>query len=233
MKRTQGTNKTQADGVLKDLPIAAIVASLSWFAFILLQQGSIFPDNWFPSHFAASTFTVLFCAWVLSELINSLRSRKNSQNSNQDRGSYRIIILISWVAIIITFAFRSNGIGISGGNLQYIGLILLAAGVILREWSIWVLGKHFTVKVQVCEKAKLVTQGPYRYIRHPAYTGILLSFTAIPVAIGTWSGAIVALILIWTVHQYRIRVEEEALQAAFGSEYEEYKKRTWKLFPGF
>jgi protein-S-isoprenylcysteine O-methyltransferase Ste14 len=94
-------------------------------------------------------------------------------------------------------------------------------------------GLNFTVKVQVRKKAKLVTQGPYRYIRHPSYTGSLLSFTAIPLTIGTWSGAILVLVLSWIVHQYRIRVEEEALQAAFGSEYEEYKKRTWKLFPGF
>lgn len=223
----------KAESFLKDLPIAVIVASLAWFAFIISHHGSIFPVNWFPSPFAASTFLVLFCTWVLSELINSLWSRKNSQNLNQDKGSYRIIVLVSWALIMITFVFRSFGVGIIIGNLQYIGLILLAAGIVLREWSIWVLGKHFTVKVQVREKAKLVTQGPYRYIRHPAYTGSLLSFTAIPLAIGTWIGAIVALVLSWAVHQYRIRVEEEALRAAFGPEYEEYKKRTWKLFPGF
>lgn len=72
------------------------------------------------------------------------------------------------------------------GDLQYVGLILLAFGIMLREWSIWVLGKHFTVRVQVSEKAKLVTQGPYMYIRHPSYTGILLTFIGIPLAIGTW-----------------------------------------------
>jgi protein-S-isoprenylcysteine O-methyltransferase Ste14 len=52
-------------------------------------------------------------------------------------------------------------------------------------------------------------------------------------AIGTWLGAFVALTAIWIAIRYRIRVEEEALLEAFGSEYEEYKRRTWKVFPGY
>jgi protein-S-isoprenylcysteine O-methyltransferase Ste14 len=93
--------------------------------------------------------------------------------------------------------------------------------------------KVFYCVSPVSEEVKLVTQGPYQYIRHPAYTDSLLAFAGIPLAIGTWSGVIVAIIVSWVVHQYRIRVEEEALQEAFGSEYEEYKKKTWELFPGF
>jgi len=179
------------------------------------------------------TFMVLFYAWVLSEITNNMWSKKNSQVTNQDKGSYKINIVTSWIALFIVFVLRGLGIGMFSGNLQYIGLILLAAGIMLREWSIRVLGKHFTVRVQVNEKAKLVTQGPYKYIRHPSYTGILLTFAGIPLAIGTWFGAIVAITAKWIAIQYRIRIEEEALQEAFGSEYEEYKKRTWKLFPGF
>jgi hypothetical protein len=147
MGKTGGTNKAQGSGIFKDISISVMVTSLAWFAFILFRHGSIFPDYWFPSPFAASIFTILFCAWVLSELINSLWSRKNSQNTNQDKGSYRIIMLTSWAIITITFVFRIFGIGIYNGNLQYIGLFLLAAGIMLREWSIWVLGKHFTVKL--------------------------------------------------------------------------------------
>ena len=192
----------------------------------------IFPDHWFPSHFAASAFMFLFFAWILSEFINSMWSRKNSQSANKDKGSYRIVMVASYAALIIAFTFRSHEIGIISGNLQYIGLIMLTAGILLREWSIWVLGKYFTVRVQVRDNAKLVTEGPYKYIRHPSYTGGFLTFAGIPLAIGTWAGALVAVIVSMFAYQYRIRIEEEALQEAFGSEYEEYKKRTWKLLPG-
>lgn len=123
---------------------------------------------------------VLFYIWVLSEITNTTWSKKNSQSRNQDKGSYRINIAISWIALVIVFVLRSFGIGIFSGNLQYVGPILLTAGVILREWSIWVLGKYFTVRVQVSEKAKLLTQGPYKYIRHPSIPEFYWLFYVFP-----------------------------------------------------
>ena len=153
--------------------------------------------------------------------------------TNRDKGSYWVIIAMCWSVIFIAFKLRGSGIGIFGGSLQYAGLILLAVGIILREWSIWVLGKHFTGQVQVRKKAKLVTNGPYNCVRHPSYTGGMLSLMGINLAIGTWLGALIAFVLSLIAYQYRIRIEEKALQEAFGSEYEDYKNRTCKLFPGF
>ena len=95
----------------QDMPIKATIVSLAWFAFNPLQQDSIFHGRWFPSPFEASLFMLLFCEWVLNELINSLWGRKNSQNKNQDKGSYRIFILTSWAIIIIIFMFLSFELG--------------------------------------------------------------------------------------------------------------------------
>ena len=111
---------------------------------------------------------------------------------------------MAWSVLFIAFTLRGFGIGIFGGSLQYAGLVLIAVGIILREWSIWVLGKYFTGQVQVREKAKLVTNGPYRYIRHPSYTGGMLSLIGITLAIGTWFGALVAFVLSLIAYQYRI-----------------------------
>jgi hypothetical protein len=70
-------NKIQGGGTFSDVQIVALAAFLVLFSFFLLNHQMIFPDHWFPSHFASSTFTFLFCAWILSEFINSLWSRKN------------------------------------------------------------------------------------------------------------------------------------------------------------
>ncbi|AKJ37788.1 isoprenylcysteine carboxyl methyltransferase [Methanosarcina barkeri CM1] len=176
---------------------------------------------------------ILFCVWILSEIINFLFSRKNSQTTNKDKGSCWVIIAMVWSVLFIAFTLRGSETGIFGGNSQYSGLVLIAVGIILRKWSIWILEKYFTGQVQVREKAKLVTNGPYSYIRHPSYTEGMLSLIGIALSIGTWFGAFVAFVLSLIAYQYRIHVEEEALQKAFGSEYEEYKNRTYKLFPGF
>jgi protein-S-isoprenylcysteine O-methyltransferase Ste14 len=226
-------NKALGSGIFRNIQIVALAAVLLSFALLIIHHQSAFPDKWFPSHFATPTFTFIFCAWILSELINNLWSSKNSQTTNKDKGSYRVIVFASYAMIFIAFMLRSFEIGTYYGDLQYIGFILIVVGIFLREWSVWVLGKHFTVRVQVREKAKLVTQGPYKYIRHPSYTGGFLTFLGIPLAIGTWTGTLVAFVVSIIVYQYRISVEEVALLEAFGTEYGEYKRRTWRLFPGF
>jgi protein-S-isoprenylcysteine O-methyltransferase Ste14 len=226
-------NKILSSEIFKNLQTVALAAFSVKFVYILFQQHSIFPDHWFPSHFSALTFMFLFFAWIFSEFINSLWSRRNSLMTNKDKGSYRIVVMAAYLALIIVFVLRNLEIGVFSGSLQDIGLILLVIGIVLREWSIWTLGRYFTVRVQVSEEATLVTKGPYKNIRHPAYTGSLLTFVGISLAIGSWLGAIIALIVKLIAIEYRIRVEEDALEDAFGSQYEEYKKRTWKLFPGF
>jgi protein-S-isoprenylcysteine O-methyltransferase Ste14 len=178
-------NKTQGSEISRNMKIVTLVAFLFSLTIFLLKRRPVFPDQWFPSHFTALAFTFILFAWLLSESINNLWSLKNSQKTNQDKGSRRIIVFASYTALLIAFMFRIFKIGIFNGGLQYIGIILIVAGIILREWSIWVLGKYFTARVQVSEKAKLVTQGPYKYIRHPAYCGYILSFVGTPLAVGT------------------------------------------------
>ena len=113
-------NKIQGRGTFSDIQIVALAAFLVLFSFSLLNHQMIFPDHWFPSHFAASSFTFLFCSWILSEFINSIWSRKNSQSTNKDKGSYRIVIVASYTVLIIAFMFRSFEIGVFSGSLQYI-----------------------------------------------------------------------------------------------------------------
>jgi protein-S-isoprenylcysteine O-methyltransferase Ste14 len=220
--------------ILENVVDVVSAAGFLLFAFsILYEPQLIFPDAWFPSALAGLMFRLVVCVWILCEIANSLLSRKNSRATNQDKGSYWVIIVFLWIALFVAFVLRSFGWGVFGGALQYVGLAMALIGIILREWAIWILGKHFTVRVQVHEKTELMSDGPYRYIRHPAYTGSLLTYTGIAWAVGSWLGVIFALIVCFAAYEYRIAVEEKALQDKFGSEYERYKKRTWKLFPGF
>lgn len=174
--------------VLNNIPIMALLAVLAAFVSLLSRGYTVFPNSWFPSQSAASAFMILFIVWVLCELGNNIWSRMNSIRTNLDRGSFRVVIMVSWAAIFAVFVFRSFLIGIFDGSFQYIGFVLFAAGILLREWAIYVLGKHFTVRVQVREKARLITHGPYSRIRHPSYTGTLLTVMGIAIAVGTWFG---------------------------------------------
>ncbi|MFA5105352.1 MAG: isoprenylcysteine carboxylmethyltransferase family protein [Candidatus Micrarchaeia archaeon] len=220
--------------MLDDFILLASVIGFLMFAYsLLMYPAQIFPDKWFPSQAASLAFKAIFSVWVLGEIVNSVWSRRNSKAKSQDRGSYWVVVVATWIAVFSTFVFRGLDIGTFGGTLQYAGLGIAACGIILRQWSIAVLGRHFTVRVQVREKASLITGGPYRFARHPSYTGSLMTFAGLPLAIGTWPGALLVFMVCMVAYAYRISVEEDALVEAFGAEYESYRKRTWKMFPGY
>src|SRR5208283_178404 len=171
------------------IAIATIIGFLM-FVFSLISQPDAFPNSWFPSILAAVAFKVIFSAWIMAEIVNSFWSRKNSGAPSQDRGSFWIVSVAGFAVLFVVFMFRYSGYGSINPGLQYAGLILAVAGIALREWAIIILGKHFTVRVQVREKAKLVVDGPYKYIRHPSYTGSLLTYFGLPLAAGSTLGAV-------------------------------------------
>ena len=109
---------------------------------------------------------------------------------------------------------------------------LLVCGLALRLWAILHLGKYFTVDVGIQPGHRVIQDGPYRFVRHPSYSGALIALAGIGCLTFNWLG--LALILICTSLAYalRIPVEEKAMLAQFGSEYEKYAARTKRLIPG-
>jgi protein-S-isoprenylcysteine O-methyltransferase Ste14 len=110
-------------------------------------------------------------------------------------------------------------------------LILMAVGIILRQWAVLVLGRYFSETVAVQEGQKVVDTGPYRYIRHPAYTGVLIVFLGIGLAIQSWGATLLLLVVFALAYGYRISVEEKALASELGDEYVRYMKGTKRLIP--
>jgi protein-S-isoprenylcysteine O-methyltransferase Ste14 len=113
-----------------------------------------------------------------------------------------------------------------------IGSILVASGIALRAWAILTLGTSFSRAVRVEPDQPVVSNGPYRFVRHPSYTGLLLAFTGIGVIV--WNGlSIAALALVPTIGLViRILVEERALRSTLGSRYEDYARGRPRLVPG-
>lgn len=113
-----------------------------------------------------------------------------------------------------------------------LGLSIVAAGAALRIWAVVTLGRFFKITVTIQPDHQVVETGPYRRLRHPSYTGLLLILAGVGVAFGNWLSllALVALPLVGIL--IRIRVEEAALLAALGDSYASYSARTDRLIPG-
>jgi protein-S-isoprenylcysteine O-methyltransferase len=109
---------------------------------------------------------------------------------------------------------------------------LFIAGLILRWWAIVTLGRFFTVDVVVEKDHELVQRGPFRWVRHPSYTGVLVAFVGWAMTLGNWIAMAVVLVPIFVAFVRRMNVEEEALRGALGERYADYMKRTKRLVPG-
>ena len=113
-----------------------------------------------------------------------------------------------------------------------IGVTIAATGIAFRAWAIATLRKAFSRVVRVEPGQRLVTTGPYRFLRHPSYTGALLAFTGIGLMVGNWL-ALAAMAVIPTIgYVIRIFVEERTMASAMGDRYAEFACNRSRLIPG-
>src|SRR6185312_14202293 len=98
-------------------------------------------------------------------------------------------------------------------------------------YAIWTLGGYFTRDVAVSANQKVVQIGPYRFIRHPAYSGTFLTMVGVGLALTNWASLIVLLVCVFAGHLYRVRVEEQALVQTIGQPYLEYMHHTRRFIP--
>ncbi len=104
-------------------------------------------------------------------------------------------------------------------------------GVLVRQWAIAVLGRFFSLTARVATDHRVVTRGPYRLVRHPSYTGVLITFIGRGLAVQSLGGLLVLLGVFSLSYGYRIRVEEKTLLSELGQDYASYMKRTKRLIP--
>ena len=181
-----------------------------------------------------SLFLVISIIWVTFEIILSRRKRQSGENKKQDGSSLRVL----WITLILSIflgiylsQFSIGKISIHLSIIHYLGLILIIAGLIIRWFAILELKEFFTVTVAIQKDHRVVNSGLYKYIRHPAYLGSLLSFLGLGFALQNWISILVIFIPIFGALSYRIHVEENVLNTEFGEEYSKYSSRTKKLIP--
>jgi protein-S-isoprenylcysteine O-methyltransferase Ste14 len=116
-----------------------------------------------------------------------------------------------------------------GPAFPLLGVFSVAVGLGLAIWARWCLGRNWSGTVTLKEDHALVRTGPYRVIRHPIYTGLLLALSGTAAAIGEWRGVLSVLCAL-IGFLWKIRVEEERMRQAF-PEYEQYRKNTGTLLP--
>ncbi|HEY2177086.1 MAG TPA: isoprenylcysteine carboxylmethyltransferase family protein, partial [Caulobacteraceae bacterium] len=111
------------------------------------------------------------------------------------------------------------------------GIALMWLGIGLRQWSVATLGRFFRITVVVQEDHKLVTAGPYRWLRNPSYSGVMLTVLGQGLTFGNWVALLVLVGGVLAALAWRIAVEARALRGHFGPAYEAWAKKSWALIP--
>jgi len=181
-------------------------------------------------------FIIVWSICIISELllIKYSRTDKNS-NKDEDKGSLKIIL--------ITIAISSS-LGVTASIVldvpmtqwivvPYIGLFITLFGMTFRFLAIKKLGRFFTSNVTILNNHILITNGLFKRTRHPSYLGNIIYFTGIAISLNNWISLIVIVVPITIALVNRIRIEEKLLHKEFGKEYEEYVRKTNRLFPKF
>jgi protein-S-isoprenylcysteine O-methyltransferase Ste14 len=179
---------------------------------------------------------VIAMIWLASEILLAVIARsKGGAVKKADKYSMGLI----WLTIApCIFAGKALGTGragfIAAGSLaiSFAGLVLMIAGQGIRWIAIATLGRFFTPDVSIQKGHAIVEKGLYKFIRHPSYTGSLLTFLGFGLTFSNWLSALVLFVPMTAVFLYRIHVEEQALTEFFGDAYLQYRRTTKRLFPG-
>jgi protein-S-isoprenylcysteine O-methyltransferase len=184
-------------------------------------------------HLPISALLGLFYGFSEAGLGFLKRSRDDSVDA--DRNSLRLIwitILLSVTAALLA-STRLPKAAIGGGApLFAVSCALFVVGLALRWYSIYYLGRFFTVNVAIHSSHEIIDTGPYRRIRHPSYTGALLAFLGLALNLDNWASLALIMLPVLMAFRRRIRIEERALSNALGRPYTSYMQRTKRLVPG-
>jgi protein-S-isoprenylcysteine O-methyltransferase Ste14 len=179
--------------------------------------------------------------YLISEVLLTVTRRSRSRTgTKQDRSTLGVI----WIVIMVSITagvFVARSTSLRAGGLVFalphaqmfavVGVVLFVAGLLLRWWAIITLGRFFTVDVTIEKDHELVERGPFRVVRHPSYTGVLLAFVGFALTLRNWAALLIILVPIFAAFIRRMNVEEEALSRALGSRYGDYMRRTKRLVP--
>lgn len=167
-----------------------------------------------------------------TEGIRGGRGEETKWNRRESVVRFALSFLLFLAVTAIPFADRRGIAAIAeGAALRWLGVALGALGYALIFWSGLALGRQYSAEVTIQKDHRLITAGPYRWIRHPRYLGAALLSLGLSLAFRSWVG-LAAGLLVLGVLLFRIHDEEALLHREFGEEWERYAQKSSRMMPG-
>ena len=194
-----------------------------------------------PTPMALGTLAGVVLCWLLFTAVFVFRNRPpKGPEAKRDRVAFIGIALQGcayflvwfqppWSLFLSPVAALADGVGIAYGVFT-VGIAVASVWLVMA--AVRVLGKQWAVAARLVEDHKLITEGPYAYVRNPIYTGMLGMLIATGLAMEHWIALVIAIVIFMAGLVIRVKTEEKLLRAAFGAEFDEYAKRVPAVIPG-
>ena len=185
------------------------------------------------NHLAGLLLLVVALAWGMMEITHAGQRRDGATRAGGAGRGLIVLPPLLAATVLLHLAPRfAPAAAIRPGAAAFaVGMVILVAGLVLRGWSIMTLGEYFTGYVAVSADQPVVTAGPYRVLRHPSYTGLLLAFAGLGLTAANWVSLAGVVILPLVALLWRIHAEERALLATLGDRYRSYAAQHKRLIP--
>jgi protein-S-isoprenylcysteine O-methyltransferase Ste14 len=172
-------------------------------------------------------FIVLWAAFWLYWIAAAF-SMKRGRTSWGREGRVRLVLLVIVIVLVRLGAFRGHGVD-TDPLREGVGSVLFMAGLAFAIWARLNIGRNWGTPMMQKDEPELVTSGPYRLVRHPIYSGVLVAGAATAVALSWWW--LVPVALATAYFTYSATVEERYLTEQFPENYPAYKRSTKMLVP--
>ncbi len=182
----------------------------------------------------AGLFWAVYALWLASEVWILQRDRAPAAGVARDAGSRGLLIASIVGGVVLAFMLahvRWSATPWSRAEAVPVGAALMLAGIAFRLWAVRTLGEHFRTQVTLLDQHRLVRSGPYARVRHPAYTGALVTCLGLGVSLANWLSLLAMLLIPLAGLAWRVRVEERALGERFGSDWRGYRATSWAMLP--
>jgi protein-S-isoprenylcysteine O-methyltransferase Ste14 len=203
-----------------------------WMLFGLywrLEVGMDFPSPW---QWINGLWILFLAYWLVSAL---KRKRTKRRERWSERLRYMLPLVLVWY-LLFSIGARFGWLTVrfipASPAVKWLGVGLTAAGIGVAFWARWHLGANWSGAVTLKEGHELIRSGPYRTIRHPIYTGILLAMLGTAIAIGELR-ALIAVAIAWLSFYVKARREESFLAQEFGPGFAEHQRHTGMFLPRF
>jgi protein-S-isoprenylcysteine O-methyltransferase Ste14 len=211
------------------------IAIISTFALIVQIVALILAWGDWNSFFAHPARRELVVASVLLTVVawfsgsSALSSGKSSSPQSKRILPWFIVVLLAMI-VIPPYCDRRDLWIIDGDATRYLGLALFWIGSVIRLIAVFALGHRFSGVVAIQPDHKLKTDGIYRRVRHPSYTGLLVAMIGWVLVFRSSIGLVLNVTLFLLLLS-RMADEEKFLEAEFGDEYRAYRQKSWRLVP--